>query len=61
MTIVDEIRENFASQFSHGLRTIKTADEKSWTIRESNYYGVAIMNINNLEINEQFSNVRLFS
>lgn len=61
MNIVDEIRENFASQFSHGLRTIKTADEPSWTIRDSNYYGVAIINSNDIEINEQFSNVRLFN
>lgn len=61
MTIVDEIRENFASQFSQGLRKIKSADEESWTIRESNYYGVAILNTHKIEINEQFSNVRLFS
>lgn len=62
--LVDEIRKNWESDiigFAHILPTLKQSDYPIWTIRLSDGYGVAIPYPGTTEINEVFSNARIYS
>lgn len=62
--LVDEIRKNWESDiigFAHILPTLKQSDYPAWTIKLSDGYGVAIPYTGTNEINEFFSNARIYS
>lgn len=60
--LLDEINQHFMSS-QLGARVVESIDEKLFTItlKEQNFYGIGILNENDIEINDEFSNVRLQS
>jgi len=62
LEIIAEIREHFATK-QIGIRKLASfsADNPTWTIRDSNGYGVMILNTNNVNIREKFANSKIES
>lgn len=60
MELLTEIRKNFAAQLEASFIELKS-EKDTWTIRQNDYFGVAVRNVNNVEINEKFNNVRIFN
>lgn len=57
--LINEIKLHFSSS-REGIRSINNInDGETFTVKESNRYGVGIINKNNVVINEKFSNVSL--
>lgn len=62
MDLIAEIREHFATK-QIGIRKITAFSDTdpAWTIRDSNGYGVMIINLNEVDIKERFANSKIES
>ncbi len=58
--LLNEIIEHFMT-FKMGARPLEGFDKQKLTItlKHPEYYGVGILNVNNVQVNEKFANVRL--
>ena len=62
MTLIDEIREAWASKL-YGFRALETVDSSypAYAMRVDDYFGVAVPYTNSLVVAEHFSNAQLHS
>ena len=61
MNLLEEIREHFALLTSYGVRKLLVDDVEAWTIIKPEFFGVAIHNVNELDVFEKFTNVKIFN
>lgn len=62
MEILSDIREHFAS-VKKGIRKIESLQTEypAWSIRDTGWYGIAIPYVYNIDIVENFNNVKLYN
>ena len=61
MSLINIIREHFATLHYHGTREILVDGIRAWSIIEDDRFGVLIENPNGCEIVENFANVKIYN
>lgn len=61
MSLLNEIREHFSFLTTNGVRKIVTDDVDAWTIIQPEFFGVMIKNINEVDVFEKFTNIKIYN